>query len=254
MAAEWQGPKTLALQQQFPSKMMVKSEGKSQFEASLSAFRWRSWLLAIVLAGFLNCCLFLFLPLFMTATSEKKEIDQIVNNIQVIRLKEKEIPPQKRKQKPPEPPKQKNKPKEKLKAPKPKINKALTLPFKLNTRLPTVSTDFQLKYADNIRFSPLGATSVDMDKLDEPLTAIARIPPVYPILARRRGTEGWVRVAFEVDENGYVDNLHILESKPLGIFDKSVMQCVSKWRYKPGTVEGVAVRAKTETTIRFELE
>ena len=45
-----------------------------------------------------------------------------------------------------------------------------------------------------------------------------------------------------------------MESKPPGIFDKSVIQCVSGWRFKPGTIEGMAVKAWAETTIRFELQ
>jgi protein TonB len=93
-----------------------------------------------------------------------------------------------------------------------------------------------------------------MSQLDEPLTVLARIPPVYPIRARRRGIEGTVTVTFEVDEQGNVANLRIVEAVPPNIFEKSVLQCVSRWRYKPGTIEGVAVRARVETTIRFNME
>jgi protein TonB len=32
------------------------------------------------------------------------------------------------------------------------------------------------------------------------------------------------------------------------------MRCVSGWRFKPGTVEGMPVKAWAETTIRFKLE
>lgn len=233
---------------------MTERVGRSQFEASLASFRWKSWITAMLVAVLLNCGLFLFLPVLMNPSPVITNIDQIVNSIQVIRLKKDEIPPQKKKPKPPEQPKEKPKPKEKVIAPKPKAREELKLPFTLNTRLPSVTSDFQLQYAENVRFGPLGNHSVDKNDLDQPLTAIARIPPVYPLRARRRGTEGWVKIGFEVDKQGNVDKLHIIESEPPGIFDKSVLQCVSKWRYKPGTVEGIAVRARTETVIRFELE
>lgn len=230
------------------------SSARNQFESSFTAFKWQSWLVAALGAALLNSGLFLFLPMFMDPEKDQIEIDKLVNSIQLIRLKKKETPPQKKKPKPPEPEKKKIQPKDKVKAPKPKTNAKLTLPFKLNTRLPSVSSDFQLQYADNIAFGAMFNGAVDVGQLDEPLTAVAKIPPVYPIRARRRGTEGWVRVAFEVDQQGFVDNLHVLDAKPPGLFERAVMQCVTKWRYNPGTVEGVPVRARMETTIRFELE
>ena len=152
-----------------------------------------------------------------------------------------------------EPPKEKPPPKEKVKAPKPQVTKNLSLPFKLNTQLPSVSADFQLQYADHIGFGPIG-DGVDMSLLDEPLTPVARVPPVYPISARRKGVEGWVRVEFEVDEQGQVGRIQVAESEPPGIFDRSVIRCISKWRYRPGTIEGVPVLVRMTKTIRFELE
>jgi protein TonB len=97
-----------------------------------------------------------------------------------------------------------------------------------------------------------GAFSVG--QLDGPLTTLTRIPPVYPIQARRRGIEGWVKVAFIVNENGDVGSITVLKSEPEGLFDKSVERCVRGWRFKPGTVGGTPVKAQVETVIRFELE
>jgi periplasmic protein TonB len=227
---------------------------KSQFEASLATFRWKSWVMALLAAFLLNCGLFLFLPLYIGSPNTPKDIETLVDHIQVIRIKKLENPAEKKKKKPPEPPKKEQEPKEKIKTQKPALQHKLTLPFKLNTRLPSISTDFQLPYQDTIDFGPAFNGAIDVSQLDRPLTTISRIPPVYPIRARRKGVEGWVRVGFEVDERGYVDNLTILEAKPSGFFEKSVMRCVTKWRYKPGTVEGIPVRARMETTIRFEME
>jgi protein TonB len=57
-----------------------------------------------------------------------------------------------------------------------------------------------------------------------------------------------------VETSGNVDQIKILEAEPAGVFESSVRQCVSRWRFKPGTIEGVPVRARMETTIQFKLE
>ena len=77
---------------------------------------------------------------------------------------------------------------------------------------------------------------------------------MYPIGARRKGIEGWVKVGFVVDEQGQIGALQIIESEPPGVFDRSVIQCLSKWRYRPGTLEGVPVTVRVTKIIRFELE
>jgi protein TonB len=132
----------------------------------------------------------------------------------------------------------------------------LTLPFELNPRLPKGPNNLEVP---DLRSAPLinsaGLKDIFSEgQLDGPLTVLARIPPVYPLRARSRGIEGWVKVAFIVNESGQVNDISILESKPEGLFDQSVIRCVSSWRFKPGTVEGMAVKAKVETVIRFELE
>jgi protein TonB len=63
-----------------------------------------------------------------------------------------------------------------------------------------------------------------------------------------------VKVKFVVNEQGTVEKITIVDAKPPGMFDQSVSRCVSKWRFKPGTVEGMPIKAWVETTIRFELE
>lgn len=224
-------------------------------EFSLNTFQWKNW----ILAGFgtvgLNCILFLLLPVLMHPSADKGRLEEIIERVDVIRLKKQEPPPRKKEPQPPE--RQKEKPEEKKakpKAPQPLIQKKLVLPFQLNTRLPALATDFQVPFSENISYGIKGSGPVDMSQLDRPLTPISRIPPVYPIRARRKGIEGWVRVRFDVDEQGVISQLQIIEGNPQGVFNKSVIQCVSKWRFKAGTVEGIPVRSRMETTIRFEME
>ena len=81
----------------------------------------------------------------------------------------------------------------------------------------------------------------NVSDLDAPLTPLVRMPPVYPSRAKRRGIEGWVRVKFQVKSGGEVARVEILEAQPEKIFDDSVRNCVSGWRFKPGTVAGEPV-------------
>ena len=90
--------------------------------------------------------------------------------------------------------------------------------------------------------------------LDAPMTILARTPPLYPLRARQRGTEGWVSVRLLVDEEGKVTDVSIIAAQPVGVFEESVRRCVRNWRFSPGLVAGQPVKAQVETTITFELE
>ncbi|PHR28451.1 MAG: energy transducer TonB [Desulfotalea sp.] len=227
---------------------------RSNFESSFSLFRWKAWACAAIATLLLNSFLFLLLPILIHPSAESTDSLQRTDHIRIIRLKSEEIPARKKVKKLPKPPEEKPQPQKKI-ALQPQIAAPkLTLPFKLNTRLPKLSTDFQLPLFQTSNLSHSISGSVGMHQLDAPLTPLSRIPPIYPMRARRKGLEGWVRIAFEVDEQGQVGHLQILAAEPSGVFDNSVINCVTRWRYKPGTVEGIAVRAKMETIIRFKME
>ncbi len=93
-----------------------------------------------------------------------------------------------------------------------------------------------------------------MGELDSPLIPLVKIPPMYPMRAKRRGIEGWVKIRFQVDRKGRVDFPEVVESEPERVFDSSVIKCVKRWKFKPGIVQGRAVNTLVETTIRFKLE
>ena len=61
-------------------------------------------------------------------------------------------------------------------------------------------------------------------------------------------------MAFTVNEQGLVEDIRILEAEPDRIFNDSVIQCLSAWRFKPGRIGGDPVRTRVSTRIRFELK
>ncbi len=215
------------------------------------------WCLTIVLSMLLNIALFGLMPELIDMEPKNQADLEDLKTIQVIRIKHQETPPRKKEL-------QKPKPKEKPKALKTTLTNIVRrkpmrlkprLPFELNPRLPAAP--------DGLIMPPMETFSLDgptlkglyeMGELDSPLTPIANIPPIYPMRAIRGGIEGWVKVRFLVNNQGQVEQPRVVEARPEHVFEKSVVNCVLKWKFKPGTVEGVPVNTMVETIIRFELE
>lgn len=86
------------------------------------------------------------------------------------------------------------------------------------------------------------------------LSPILRIPPVYPLEARRRKIEGWVRIEMTVLEDGSVAEVKVREAKPAGVFEEAAMAAVMRWKFSPVTAGGRAVRRRAGQTLRFELQ
>jgi protein TonB len=84
---------------------------------------------------------------------------------------------------------------------------------------------------------------------------IVRVNPKYPIVALREGTEGWVKLAFDINKVGKVVNISVIDSQPKRIFDKAARQALRKWKYQAKSVDGQAVYQKDRTVqLDFSME
>jgi periplasmic protein TonB len=225
-------------------------------------FRWLKtgsiWTGSIIIAIVLNVVLFSLMPRLIQSENKHFQEYEKIQTINFIRIKQKEIPPKPKeiKKEEPEkkPPEKQNIVKSVTSPPKPSFKK-LELPFELNPRLPV--GEIQLPAPDIRSFSLDGLEMKDfynVGEIDFPLTPIVQMHPNYPMMAKRQGMEGWVKVRFLVTETGRVEKVSVLDAEPQKIFDHAVIQCVNAWRFKPGTVEGIPVNVWAETVIRFELE
>lgn len=62
---------------------------------------------------------------------------------------------------------------------------------------------------------------------------ISRNQPEYPRRALDMRLEGYVIVLFDINSNGRIENIRIIETKPNNIFNRSVISAMKMWKYQP---------------------
>lgn len=78
--------------------------------------------------------------------------------------------------------------------------------------------------------------------------------PVYPAVARRRGMQGVVLLNVEVNANGRVTRIKILQSSGFRILDVAAIQSVEQWKFIPGSKGGINAASIVKIPIRFSLQ
>lgn len=215
------------------------------------------WGLAIAFSAVVNASLFSIMPGMIHQNPNTKTDIENISAIQLVRIKKPETPPRKKQQ--PKPEKQEKKQVQSKKTakvftPRPRTEKP-ALPFELNSKLPMALDSLVMPGLAHFSLNPPTFKGQYFShELDSPLTPLAKVPPIYPLRASRRGIEGWVKIQFVVNKSGQVENLKVIEAQPEGIFDKSVVNCLARWKFKPGSVQGVAVSTLAETVINFQLD
>ncbi|MEC7987454.1 MAG: energy transducer TonB, partial [Myxococcota bacterium] len=92
-----------------------------------------------------------------------------------------------------------------------------------------------------------------METVDQPPKAIQRTAPVYPSRAHRKGIEGYVVLSLLIDVQGRVQDVVIVESHPLEIFDEAASSSIASWKFHPAMYEGGTVAVRVTQTLRFQL-
>ncbi len=76
-----------------------------------------------------------------------------------------------------------------------------------------------------------GVSKTSNKKVVNGLSPTMRIEPKYPIEAAKAGTEGSVVLKFNVETDGSVSNVEVVNAMPAYTFDKSAVTALKQWRY-----------------------
>ena len=86
----------------------------------------------------------------------------------------------------------------------------------------------------------------------DPAMLIRRVEPVYPALAKQTRRDGRVELRAIIGTDGTIQSLQIVVSDPL--FDRSALEAVGQWRYKPTILNGQPVEIDTYITVIYSTQ
>lgn len=109
-----------------------------------------------------------------------------------------------------------------------------------------VTAALQAQLRQSAQQTAAGTDNTSVVKKDLPSSEyvqIVGVPAKYPANLARRGIEGFVEVRFTITKTGDVADIQVVESQPEGLFDRTVFNAVSRYKYQPRIVKGEPVDA-----------
>jgi protein TonB len=94
--------------------------------------------------------------------------------------------------------------------------------------------------------------AADADAISDAVL-IRQVSPRYPTAAMRANQEGWVDVELTVGADGTVANVTVVDAQPKHVFDRSAIDAVSRWEYKPATRNGEPMTVTLRRRLQFNL-
>lgn len=76
--------------------------------------------------------------------------------------------------------------------------------------------------------------------------------PRWPRKALMNGTQGWVRVQFDIDRKGAPRNIEVINSVPKATFVKGTINAIRNWRFEPKKDENGQLQV--HSNVRYSLE
>lgn len=98
-----------------------------------------------------------------------------------------------------------------------------------------------------------GNNGHDSNNVSSGVVELAQAKPSYPMRAKSRNIEGWVKIEFTVTASGAVTNAHVVGASPAGIFDDAALAAIQRFRFKAKMVNGKAVNGVATKKFNFTL-
>ena len=73
---------------------------------------------------------------------------------------------------------------------------------------------------------------------DSDIVPIVKVQPQYPREAGMKGLEGFVQLNVDIQKDGSVSNVRIVNSNPRRVFDRAAVRAASKYKYRPQIRDG----------------
>ena len=100
----------------------------------------------------------------------------------------------------------------------------------------------------------MGGAVMDEAQVEDAPSPVEQRSPDFPARARAQGLSGFVTLSFVVDLDGSVQDVHVLEAEPEGVFEDAALTAARSWRFEPGRHQGSPVAVRVRQTLRFGLE
>lgn len=98
-----------------------------------------------------------------------------------------------------------------------------------------------------------GSGGLNLGQVDTPPVPIKKEQPEFPDEARQMDISGRVVLKFLVEADGKVARISVISARPAGVFNRSAMEAIGKWRFKPGLYRGKPVAVWVELPVSFRL-
>lgn len=210
--------------------------------------------LIISVSVFINALLFLLIHQLVTNEIVALPRIESINWLDFVQLEQqKEVQEEKKQQIDEPPPPEETPPMPKIAqpdVPKPKpVSPDLPMP---NINVP-LAVDGVPYVGDYLKSTPSAIPSSSSGGIATNVVPTTRIEPVYPPRALRAGIEGMVTVEFTITTDGSVANIEVIKGEPPGVFDRAVVQAVSRWKFAPEIINGQPVEKRARQDIKFTL-
>ncbi len=190
--------------------------------------------------------LFLLMDSLISSQAGAANKGEQTSIVDFVRLTQEDLVQRKERKKPKKPPPPKKRP------PPPKMTISKTdkpPPQRLNIVTPNIKVPVSAGGGPY-----LGGFSAGQAAAEGDVIPIVRIAPQYPREARLKGTEGWVKVRFTINEDGTVGAPSVVEAQPRRTFDREAIRAILRWKFKPRIIDGVAVKREAEQVIDFKMD